>query len=140
MENKFKITEFKNEQGHVYFELGYDPTTNWGLTNWIGYLPVEYIKTGAEAMIDLIKKHNIKNWLDDNREIEGAWDEANDWIASSWMPRAIEAGLRKFAIIVPDDIFSQVSSDFMADNAKGTALDMINWKTEDEARNWLAEN
>lgn len=139
MDEKFKISELKNEDGQVYFEIGYDSEKNWGLTNWIGFLPVDYIKSGAESMIDLIKEYNIKHWLDDNRQIEGAWDEANDWIASSWMPRAIEGGLKKFAIIVPDDIFSQISSEFMVENAEKTDLKMVNWKSEEDAIAWLLE-
>jgi hypothetical protein len=137
MNNKFKIMELKNSDGNVYFELGYQPEFNWGLTNWIGWVQVEEVKAGGMQMLELIKKYHIKYWLNDNRELEGSWDDANEWIANFWIPNVLKAGLEKYSVIVPNNLPAQLSSEFMADNAEKTTLKMLNVQTEQEAIDWL---
>ncbi|WP_338812333.1 hypothetical protein V9L05_13100 [Bernardetia sp. Wsw4-3y2] len=134
MNQKLKIKEFKNETGEVFLELGYDPEQNWGLTNWIGWVNEDNIKQGGVAMIELVKKYKIKNWLNDSRNNEGSWDGANDWIANSWMPQVVVAGLKKYSVILPKDLYSQLSAEFMADNAEQTGLQVVNWDSEEKAK------
>jgi hypothetical protein len=139
MDEKLKITEFQNDEGEVFLELGYDPQLNWGLTNWIGFLTTKDVQLGTKAMLELIKEHNIENWLNDNRQAEGSWDGVNDWLAEWWIPRIIEAGLIKYSVIVPKDLYAQLSTELMADNAESVGLKMINWDKEEDARAWLME-
>lgn len=38
--------------------------------------------------------------------------------ANEWMPKVVEIGVKKFAHIISDDLFDQLSAEFMQDNSK----------------------
>ncbi len=119
--------ELKDQKGEVYYSVEYLPEHHILFSEWFGsYLLVEEVKEGALLGLEKMKEYQVTKLLNDNTNLEGTWDEANDWIAQEWMPKAIEAGLMKFAHILAPDIFGQLAAEFMGDNAK---------KLEEETKN-----
>lgn len=109
--------ELKNKKGEVYYTVKYLEEKNIAYSNWKAtFLTVEQVKEGALLGLQVIKDNAAVGLINDNRELEGSWDGANDWIAEFWMPQAIEAGLKKFAHILAADLFAQLSAEFMEDN------------------------
>ena len=134
--------QLHDEQQIVFFEIEYLEDKNSLYSNWIGsYLSVEQVQQGCLLVLEAIKEHQSSLLLNDNRQLEGVWDDANEWIANEWMPQAIQAGLMKFAHILPQDLFAQLSAEFMEDNAKKIEdifqLKMFN--NQEEAEKWLLE-
>lgn len=132
--------QLTDEQQKVFYEIEYLKNTKILYSNWIGsYLSVEQVKQGCLLGLDKIKEHKCSLLLNDNRQLEGVWDEANDWIATEWMPQAIQAGLMQFAHILPQDLFAQLSAEFMEENAKKVEnifqLKMFN--NREDAEKWL---
>lgn len=135
--------QLKDEQQIVFFEVEYLEDKKFLYTNWIGsYLSVEQVQQGSLLALEVIKEHQSPLLLNDNRQLEGAWDDSNEWLASEWMPQAIQAGLMKFAHILPKDLFAQLSAEFMEDNAKKIEgifqLKMFN--NQEDAEKWLLES
>lgn len=108
---------------------------NWKAT----YLTIEEVKEGTLLVLEAIKEYKTSWLVNDNRELSGSWDGANDWIVEVWMPQAIEAGLQKFAHIIAKDLYAQLSAEFMEDNTEkiegGFELKMFD--NYDDAENWL---
>ena len=64
--------------------------------------------------------------------------EDQEWVNTDWLPRAIEAGYRKVAIIVPEDIFSQIAVDDIMEKAREEAPVEDHYFTNlEEAKAWL---
>lgn len=134
--------QLQNEKQEVYIEVEYLETEKILYSNWIGsYLSLEQVKQGCLLVLEEIKEHKCLLLLNDNRQLEGTWDEANEWIANEWMPQAIQAGLMKFAHILPEDLFAQLSAEFMEDNAKKVegVFQLRMFNNQEDAEKWLLE-
>ncbi len=112
-------TSLKDEKGNIFYTAEYFPEKEIVYSEWFGsYLSVAQVKEGALLGLEKIKEHQATKILNDNTGLEGTWDEANDWIAQEWMPKAIEAGLLQFAHVLAKDMFGQLAAEFMQDNAE----------------------
>lgn len=129
------IDALKNDLGKEFIRIEYQETDRWIYSRWLGDVTVEDVKQGAEKILDQVKQHSCPNVLNDNRELVGSWDEATPWVQQDWMPRAIAAGLQKFAHIISPDIFAAMSAEEM--NAKIAGFEMRIFEDETEAKAWL---
>jgi maltoporin len=129
----------KTEGGEVIVEIQYLPAQKLLRANWKGsYLSLEEVQKGALAALDYLKRYEAPFLFNDNRELEGAWDEANDWVAQVWMPQAIAAGMKKFAHILAKDLYAQLSAEFMEENSRKVGdFQMRLFGDEPEALRWL---
>jgi hypothetical protein len=108
--------------------------------NWIGsYLSVDQVKQGGFLILEEIKNHQCVWLMTDNRQLEGVWDEANDWIANEWIPQAVEAGLLKLGHILSGDLYAQLSAEFMDDNVQKmeNTFQFKMFNSQDAAEHWL---
>jgi len=127
-----------NSFDKVYLTIEFDPANNWIYNNWVGVLPTERVIQGCQATIDFLQEHRTPLMLNDNREVIGSWNSANDWIAQNWVPQVITLGLRRFAIVLSPGIFGQTSAEEMVTRV-GTQLEMRLFKDIELAQNWLRE-
>jgi len=133
----------KDKNQNVFYEVEYWSDKNIIYSNWKGdFLDVDEVKEGALLGLEKIKEYKTSIFLNDNRELRGSWDGANEWIANEWIPNAIAAGLKKFAHIVPEDIYAQLSADFMKDNSEEVkdAFQMRIFEDEAKAIAWLLKD
>lgn len=134
--------ELKNKYNEVFYAVKYLEDKNIVYSNWTAdFLSVDDVKKGALLGLKFIKDNNAFGLINDNRELEGAWDEANDWIAEVWMPQAIEAGLKKFAHILSENLFAQLSAEFMGDNnsRKEDEFALKMFDNYEDAEKWVLE-
>jgi len=124
-----------NALGEVYFETEFDPANGWVYGNWKGYVTVEEVINGANLGLQTLIKHKTGKFLNDNSQLEGPWEDANDWIANDWMPRALSAGLSKCAYIISPDIFGQLSAESL--NTRVQGLERQLFDNRKEAEKWL---
>jgi hypothetical protein len=75
--------------------------------------------------------------LNDSSRGEGSWDEANEWLAQTWMPFAIGNGLKHFAFVVSPDVFSAMSTEELATNIPEAGFEMRTFQSRSEAESWL---
>src|SRR4051812_2371276 len=66
-------------------------------------LDSKHLHLVLDGGVDLLKKHSATKWLSDNREIEPHDEEDGKWVNESWLPRAIAAGWKYWALVVPDE-------------------------------------
>lgn len=135
------MIELKDTKGNTFYRAYADRENGWVYSGWFGvYLSVEQIQEAALAGLELLKEAGMTKLLNDNSQLEGVWDEANEWIANVWMPQAIGAGLHRFAHILSPDLFAQLSAEFMEDNSKvmpEEAFQLRLFNSREEAEAWL---
>lgn len=128
--------ELKNQKDQVFYTAEYEAENEWIYSNWFGYLDVEEVKAGANAGLALLIQAHTSKFLNDNRQLEGSWDDANEWIAQDWMPRALQAGLKKFAHVVSPDIYAALSAEEMESNVLD--FEMKIFEDFEAAKVWLS--
>ncbi|RYD69474.1 MAG: hypothetical protein EOP53_27100 [Sphingobacteriales bacterium] len=129
----------KNAFGQTYLIIEFDEKKNLIHNFWYGLLTVENVKHGATEVLDIMKQTNCTNLLNDNREIIGSWDQANDWIEKEWMPKALGLGLRQFAHVVSNGVFGELSAKEMQTRV-GDKFEMRLFNDIDTAKSWLLQN
>ncbi|MEM1134683.1 MAG: hypothetical protein AAGI07_02505 [Bacteroidota bacterium] len=133
------MEQLKEEQ---YITIDYWSEDQIIYANWASdFLLVEEVKNGVIEVLEEIQSHSCAKLINDNRELQRAWDGANEWITETWVPQATEAGLRKFAHIISPDVFTQLSAESMKssnDEASGE-FQMRIFKDMDEAKKWVLE-
>ena len=114
-------------------EITYDLAGKYIYCNWIGFQNKQSIMTSGVIILDQLKKKRVAKVLNDNTLVTGPWQEAAEWTSTVWFPDMIKAGLRYFAWVFSQDIFSQLSA-----KKAMPANDIVkSFKDLEEARKWL---
>ena len=129
-------TTLTNSFDKVFLTIEFDAANQWIYNNWTGVLPTEKVIQGCQATIDFLRANRCAHMLNDNREIVGSWNSANDWIAANWMPQVLKLGLKRFAHIVSPGIFGQASAEEMVTRV-GNQLEIRLFEDLELAKQWL---
>ena len=125
-----------NSFDKVFLTIEFDAANQWIYNNWTGVLPTEKVIQGCQATINFLREKPCAHMLNDNREVIGSWNSANEWIAANWMPQVLALGLKRFAHIVSPGIFGQASAEEMVTRV-GTQLEIRLFKDVELAKQWL---
>ncbi|GEO03784.1 hypothetical protein AAE02nite_14480 [Adhaeribacter aerolatus] len=101
--------EVKNQGGHTFLVLDYDQENNWLYLNWIGYQNLFNIKQGLAEAWNMFRRYRFSKVLNDNRELVGPWDKANDWLEEELNPASAPIRIKYVAHIISPGIFGQLS-------------------------------
>ena len=129
-------TTLTNSFDKVFLTIEFDAANQWIYNNWTGVLPTDKVIQGCQATIEFLRENRCAHMLNDNREVIGSWNSANDWIAANWMPQVLKLGLKRFALIVSPGIFGQASAEEMVTRV-GSQLEIRLFKDVELAKQWL---
>jgi hypothetical protein len=128
--------EVKNALGQVYLTGQFNEKEGWLHNQWTGYISAEDVIEAVKRIIDTFGV-NYSKMLNDNSKGEGSWEEANSWLAQNWIPKAIAGGLKKFAFVVAQDVFSAMSSEELATIIPEAGFEMRTFSELSDAEAWL---
>lgn len=74
-----------------------------------GFQPSPVYREQADKQIEAFAKFNAHGIIWDLREAEVITQEDQDWTINDWQPRAVQAGYRRGAIVIPQNIFGHLS-------------------------------
>ncbi|MGV3589584.1 MAG: hypothetical protein ACO1OF_21435 [Adhaeribacter sp.] len=101
--------EVKNQAGNTFLMLEYDPENKWLYLNWIGYQNLDNIKQGLREVWTMFRRFRFSKVLNDNRELIGPWDKANDWLQHELGPETTPVRIKHIAHVISPGIFGQLS-------------------------------
>ena len=104
---------------------------------WKKYAAGKDFRNGLDTGLELIRKKNSSRWLADLRKMQVVNQEDQQWSNDDWFPRAIKAGIRKMAIIVPMDIFGKMSVNRIMQNISDIGLSTQYFDSVEDAIEWL---
>lgn len=87
--------------------------------------------------LDLLQKNGGTKWLSDNRPFSSHTDEETEWINTEWLPRAITAGWKYWALVVPHSFASRVHMSTFTQSFYDMGLRVMVFTDLDEAMQWL---
>ncbi len=65
----------------------------------------QVLNTGIETL----RSHGASKWLSDDRGNSALPDDDTAWAQSNWFPRAVAAGWKYWALVVPEDIMARMN-------------------------------
>jgi hypothetical protein len=63
--------------------------------------------------------------------------EAERWVNEDWFPRAIAAGIKKMAVLIPKSTLGKMSVESVMGKAPGTDLTTAYFDNQEAAKKWL---
>jgi hypothetical protein len=91
------------------------------------------LDTGAKTL----EKNKAEKWLSDDRANLALPEEDTEWSKTDWFPRAVKAGWKYWALVVPDDFMGRVNMKEFVDSYLDQGLRIAVFTEPEEARKWL---
>lgn len=127
------MTIFDNE----YIRMQYDTDTKIIQYHYYPQLNSHFLRAGLDRGVDLLREYGASKWLSDNRETNAHSPEDTEWINTDWLPRAVQAGWRYWALVVPATAVAQMNMKEFVDAFYDQGVRVAIFTDVDEAREWL---
>jgi deoxycytidine triphosphate deaminase len=127
----------------VYFNtpgvasVRWDEDDQFVFVEWDGWANSTEFDALLEAEIQALKQHHSSRLLADCRRQKVLHQKDQDRANREWLPRALAAGLKRFAIVLPESVVAEMNVRDSLDKASGTGLEVGYFATVDEAREWV---
>jgi stage II sporulation SpoAA-like protein len=128
---------------NVYFDAPGVASVRWDedgqlvLVEWRGWANSTEFSALLEAEIVALRKHKGSRMLADCRRQKGLSGSDQDRANNVWLPRALAAGLKRFAVVVPASGLAEANLKERLGKVRAGALEIAYFATPEEAREWL---
>jgi hypothetical protein len=103
---------------------------------WQRYATSAQLRFINEHILLLLREHGFQRILSDHSELQTIHADDQKWIIESWLPRAVDAGLRAAAAKKSVHHFGQLAVDLIRRSVQ-REIALRSFDTIDEAREWL---
>ncbi|MES2765469.1 MAG: hypothetical protein V4642_06365 [Bacteroidota bacterium] len=115
----------------------YDPELQCVITVWHGYASSNQFRAICERALDLVKKHEVKKGISDNRGMKNIAVADQEWVMKDYLPRVLATGYHTSATIVPTDHYAQMTLKELSSKIDDSIVQQKFFKTMNEARTWI---
>jgi hypothetical protein len=129
--------------GDLYFnspgvaKVAWDEERATVLVEWEGWADSAEFAAMLDSGVEALKKHRGSRWLADCRRQRVLNPADTERADREWLPRAVAAGLRRFAVVLPES--GLAAMDIKDREATLSArLEVGYFASVDQAREWLA--
>jgi hypothetical protein len=128
----------------IYFSVPGVATVRWDEPNqtvmveWDGWANTGEFSALLDAEVKALEEHNCPLLLADcrrQRVLNPADQERAD---REWVPKALKAGLKRFAIVLPESDIAAGHLKERLSKVPNTAMEIAYFASVEEAREWLA--
>ncbi|GAA4839295.1 hypothetical protein [Algivirga pacifica] len=100
----------------------------------------DVFKKEVLEIVQMVGRHQPKNVLDDTQNFRFTiTSDLQDWVNSEVLPSFIENGIKKYAVVVSEEIFSKVSIEQTLRD-QDSPIQNRYFDSDTDARLWLNEN
>jgi hypothetical protein len=127
----------------VYFSrygvavVTWDPTLQAVYTEAQSWADPSEMAAVLEAGLQALTEHDGSRWLADGRNMKAIKQSDQDWIVHEFYPRALAAGLKRIALVIPTNGLAMTTVDQLAHRLPDAKVEVAYFPTVDEARSWL---
>ncbi|GIK65583.1 MAG: hypothetical protein BroJett018_33770 [Chloroflexota bacterium] len=100
-------------------------------------LDSDHLREVLNRGVDLLHENKACKWLSDNRAINAHSPEDTQWINNVWLPEAIAAGWKYWALVVPDDFYARINMNEFVNSFWEMGVRIMVFVDPDEAMRWL---
>lgn len=129
--------------GNVYFHVPGVATVRWEhtlrlvLVEWEGWANSAEFVALLDAEVRALSEHSGSRLLADCRRQRVLSPIDQDKADREWLPRALAAGLKRFAIVLPTSALAAMNLEDRLGKIPGATLEIAYFEGLDEARTWI---
>ena len=120
-----------------HFTLWYYPTPKIVHHQFHSYIYGNEFRSCLNEGTKLMEKYGAEKWLSDDRRNSALPFEDLEWGLMDWQPRALAAGWKYWAILVPERITGQMNMKTIAEQARSVGLVTEMFVDPETALTWL---
>ena len=94
-------------------------------------------RDALEKGVELLRTHNVRKWLSDDRNFQEQPIEDVEWGQKQWVPKAVMAGWRYWAIVMPSDNVARLSLNHLISKFKEFGITVMIFPDVESAMAWL---
>ncbi len=129
--------------GKVYLETPYvlvrwDGLGQWVYVQWKAWATSDEYRAAQEVVILALREnHASRNLIDatDSRVVSG---EDQKWLVENWIPRAVAAGRRWTAIVLPQSALGRTIQENIDSHPQSDRSKVEHFETVEDAAAWLS--
>jgi hypothetical protein len=121
----------KGSNSAVYF----DAENRLVRLDYYGHTPEQENRDSSDKSIELVKEKGVSKLLIDIRKMTPFSKEMQGWYIEDWLPRAVAAGVKSEAIVVPTSALSRLAVN--ATMNKVNTLEFVYFDSVEAAQDWL---
>jgi hypothetical protein len=87
--------------------------------------------------IETLQKNGGHKWLADDRAVAAWAPEDMEWGNNDWFPRAVKAGWKYWAIIMPEKVVGKMTVKKLMDSYSARGVQTRVFSTPEEGKKWL---
>lgn len=120
-----------------YAQIFYDPAIKLGTVVWKRKPENSEYQNAFEVIIEYSKKHPIDNFLSDIRNQGVVSPENRKWFESVMIPKAIDNGLKRAAVIFDGNVFKKYYINMIIQVINKFGIPLKLFSTEEDAVKWF---
>ncbi len=121
-----------------YIEINVDHSAQIIELKWNGFVKSKNYREALDKAIEIAKEHSLNKWLTDATNVKVVSISDQEWVMNDWFPRALEAGYKYQALIIPRDEFGKTSSNELISEVDGKSVIAKNFMDYNTALEWLS--
>lgn len=94
------------------------------------------LTTGVECL----ENNGVNKWLSDNTKVTVTTPETSEWIQNEWLPRAIRAGWKYYALVESESKLGKMHIQQFIDSFLEVGITVNLFSDPEEAKKWLIDN
>ena len=120
-----------------YAQILYDPELKLGFVVWKHKPSNTEYQNAFELMIDYSEKHPVENFISDIRNQGVVSPENRKWFESIMIPKAIDHGLKRAAVIFDGNVFKKYYINMIIQVINKFGIPLKLFGTEEDAVKWF---
>ena len=120
-----------------FLPIHWDETNRCVWMEWKQFVKGKEFREGLDEGLALLRDKAATRWLADLRNLSALDVPDKEWSSLDWFPRAVAAGLRRMAIVLPGRIIPKMSVGDVMKKADLRDVEVEYFISLDDAREWL---
>ena len=105
---------------------------------WKGSANSRELRAGGEKILHAIRAKHADALVSDNRRLVGLTSADQDWFSETWTAKAVRAGLRRIAVVLPAQGFGRYDSEDILGRIGNRPFATHAFDSMPEAVDWIA--
>lgn len=97
----------------------------------------EPFRSMVNTGVQLLRDHKATKWLSDDRNNMALPEADTEWGKLNWFPKALEAGWKYWALIVPADIMARMNMKEFTDSFTQQGIRIMVFSDPEKGLEWL---
>jgi len=118
-----------------------EPEKSLLIITWHGFANSDEFREARTEAIHLTKQYGVTKWISNMKSMKAIRQADQDWSVNHWLPLFKSLNVKKWAMIVSDDMFNQMAMSSMMSKIRPQLTNPVEYFQDlSSAHNWVAHD